>query len=302
MPAELPEVVGVVGGDGAQHRAVAGVVGSEDQVPGTEANVEILEVAGGRIDGALRIAAGVDPVADLESVGTGGAGHELPDAAGADARAGAGVEAALDHRHVKEILGQPLALQGLLEQLTVASGAAQPSRHHRVPLGIVLEVVEVAQHLGVPAHRQIGELEAAQPFRVGWRRRAVDAGRRLGRAHLGWNIAAASPLAGERTRRRCAFVAATRCVCFRASRPGEGLLLEPADLPQLRRLRRGHVVDGASADSAPLCQAPISRIGRPGCRRWGRPRSRRRRARSGRAEGRTEEEGERHRETRARSC
>ena len=269
MATELPEVVGVVGGDRPQHRAVAGVVGGEHQVPGAEANVEILEVAGGRVDGALGIAAGVDPIADLEPIGARGARHELPDAAGADTGARAGVEAAFDHRHVEEILGQPLALQGLLEQLAIASGAAQPPGHHRVPLRIALEVVEVAQHLGVPAHRQIRELQAAQPLGVGRGRRSVDARGRLGRAHLGRHVAAASPLPGKRARGRRPFGAAPGCGRLRASRLREGLLLEAADLSQLRRLGCGDFVDGDSADGAPLCEAPVSRIGRPRLGRTG---------------------------------
>ena len=101
---QLPEVVGVVAGDRAQDGAVAGVVGGEDQRPGAEADVEILEQAGRGLGGALGIAARVDPVADLEPVGARGAGHELPDAAGALPRGRARIEAALDHGQVDEIL------------------------------------------------------------------------------------------------------------------------------------------------------------------------------------------------------
>ena len=229
-------------GDRAQDRAVAGVVGGEHEVPGPEPDVEILEVAGGRVDGPLRIASSVDPVADLEAVGAGGAGHELPDPARAHPRARAVVEAAFDHGHVEEISRQSLADEHRLEQVAVAARPAQPVRHHGVALGIVLEVVEVAEHLGVPAHRQIRQLQSAQPLRIG-RLGRLGAFRRRRRAKLGRDVAGATPA----TRKRRAAEAPPRR-CRRARSPGRGNASSSK-----RRISR----------SSGLSLAPTSSIGTP---------------------------------------
>ena len=231
---QLPVVVGVVVGDRAQHGAVAGVVGREHEVPGSEPDVEVLEVARRRVGRPLGIAASVDPVADLQAVGARRAGHELPDAARADARARRALEAALDHRQVEEIARQAVARQHLVEHVAVASRAPQPVRHHRASLGIVLEVVEVAQHLRVPAHREIGQLQRAQPVGVG---RAAS---RRCRA-----VARASAARAARRRCRPSFRAATASAAPRRAAGGVGapvsrkrLLLEAPQLAQLGRLGR----------------------------------------------------------------
>src|SRR4029079_409415 len=111
--------------------------------PGADRAVEVLRVAGAGLDRSRGIAARVDPVADLEPVRPRGPRHELPDPAGTDARAGRVVEAALDHRDADEIPWKSLAHEGGVEQLAIAGGPAQPARHHRASLWIVLEVVEV---------------------------------------------------------------------------------------------------------------------------------------------------------------
>ncbi len=214
-------------------------------------------------------------------------------ATGADPRARAGVEPALDHRDVEEILREPLTLQRLLEQIAVSAGAAQPAGHDGVPLGIVLEVVEVAEDLRIPAHRQIGELEAAQPLRVRrWRGAVVAAGRWRG-TNLRRHVAAAAPRAGKRARwqRRVAVAAGGR---RRSGASGfrERLLLEAADLAQLRCFARRDVVDGDAPNGASLREASVGGIGRA--------RGARRRGGGARARPRSQKGSER--ETRARDC
>ena len=100
---QLPVIVGVVRGDRSQDRAVPGVVSGEHQVPGPEADVEILEVPGRRFDRPFWIAPGVRPVADLEAIGAGGSRHELPDPPRSHPRARGIVEAAFHHGHVEQI-------------------------------------------------------------------------------------------------------------------------------------------------------------------------------------------------------
>ena len=125
-----------------------------------------------------------------------------------DARPRAGVEAALDHRDVQQILRQPFTRQHLLEQLAVAPGPPQPAGHDGVPLGVVLEVVEVTQDLGVPAHGKVGQRQPAQPLRIGRRRRllgddgAVANAARRGRRRCRPTHRAGSSGARRRHRRR----------------------------------------------------------------------------------------------------
>ena len=113
---------------------------------------------------------------------------------------GRALEAALDHREVEQIARQPVARQHLVEQLAVASRAPQPVRHHRASLGIVLEVVEVAQHLRVPAHREVGQLERAQPVGVGRRRRGCCRRRGAGERSSGGTSPLPPQLPGQRGR------------------------------------------------------------------------------------------------------
>ena len=256
---QLPEVVGVEAGDGAQDGAVAGVVGGEGQGPRAEANVEILEQAGCGLGGALGIAASVHPMADFESVGARGAGNELPHAARALERGRARIEATFNHGEVDEIARQSLLIELAFDDSPVAAHLAQPSRHDGPALGVVFEEFQKANHLRLPAHGQLGQRQLPQPVQTGLGRGRC--GGVLGAAQLARDIASSTPAAFKAWRQALGSVVRFGLAWHAMAR--KGLLFESAHGTQFRGLGGFRPFQGNAAYSSALGEAlPGHRQGR----------------------------------------
>ena len=194
---ELPVVIGVVSGDGTKDGPIPGIVGGEGQVPGAKPNVEVFEVAGRSLRGALGIAAAVDPVADLQPVGPCHPRHELPHPTRAFVRCRGWLEATLNHGEIDEISGHLVAIQHGLEEGSKPFHPAQPGGHDGATPGIALEELQVADHLGGPAHGYLGKGQRLGPPRSGGGG-LVAWGPNLRAAQLARNVAGAPPTPLER--------------------------------------------------------------------------------------------------------
>ena len=108
----------------------------------------------------------VDPAIDRQPVDLRRLGHELPEPSRARDRVRRGVEAALDHRHVDEVLRERAAAQRPPHRVAPAAGVSIEVREGAPASGVVAEELEVLHHPLVPAHRDVGQREAGEPREV----------------------------------------------------------------------------------------------------------------------------------------
>ena len=144
---DLPEVgpAALVGGrraitgacDGFVDIAGAAVVGGNGELPVTEDDVEVVEVAGGGDGGFVWVATVVDHGVDFEVIELAGGVHELPEAGSADARSSLWVHGALNNGEVFEFLGNGIAVEGFLEEGVVELAEGE---HHIETGRHVLEI------------------------------------------------------------------------------------------------------------------------------------------------------------------
>ena len=177
---QIPVVGGSLSLDGPQDGALAGVVGSEREWPVVEDRVEVLQVAGRRHGGLLRILALVHPLVDGQAEQTPGRAQELPRPDRGRRRARMQVETALHENQVDQVRRQSFLLEHLPEQGHVAARAPQPALEHRATgAGEVLDVpVDLRVELRLEALGRRG----VENLGIGLvPRRTGRGGRRLGR-------------------------------------------------------------------------------------------------------------------------
>jgi hypothetical protein len=200
-----------------------------------EARVEVAQVVRRRLGCQARVLALIDGRALRQPIDGAGGGHELPEADGPGRRARARVEAALDHRHPDEVLGQAALAQLGLDHVLVAPAALDPSLEHAAALVGAREEAHVLEGALGDGAAQIRELQPRERG-VGGRVQVVDLGQ----------VALAPRLVARRARvqrarqiTRCAVAALT---CHLVAQPGQQVTLRPAHVGggDARRRRQDH--------------------------------------------------------------
>src|SRR4051812_43535138 len=129
---QTPEVARRVAPDGLVDLALARVVAGPREVPVTVIPLaQVAQVLARGLGGLDGVAALVDPEVGLDPVAAARADHELPESGRLRGGVGVGVEAALDHREIDEIVGNALSLQDGVHR-------GQPLRRAREPAAEVL--------------------------------------------------------------------------------------------------------------------------------------------------------------------
>jgi len=149
-------VLGVGPAERGAHTAGPTVEAGQGEVPVAELVVQVAQVPGGRPGGLFRVAPLVDPRVHGKAVPPAGAGHELPHAHGAGPAPGVGVEAALDHGEVLQLLRHALLRQNVLDHGPVHLHTPPPVVD--VLAGLLLEGGRALLHQPVRGHRNLGPL------------------------------------------------------------------------------------------------------------------------------------------------
>ena len=209
--------------------------------------VQVAEVRRRGARGLLGVEPLVHPLIDAEAVAAGRRGHELPQALGACAGDGERVEAALDHRGEREILGQPVAAEDVADHSEVPAGAAQPHLDDLAPLA--REPIEEEAHLLVHDERVRREVTRGS--------RAADEPRATASAH--GSVSAQGSGSGRTviTRRRNQLTGTTGSTDNSGRRPSRGRTLRET------RGRQDHAETCLpERGSGAACQDHIERYGR----------------------------------------
>ena len=182
---DIGKVSGPGGLLGAANGTFAAIVGGYGQMPVVEDAVQVGQVLGGGMGGAVRIHALVHPPVLRKSIDLASGGYELPHARGMAARNSQRVIAAFEIGEVGKVFGQALGAEHGLSEFQVGLGVAQEMLHSDAPLaGILYEVVahhgfhgrvEVAvEHADLIEHGLFGRLQ----LQAGHVHRAVGRARR----------------------------------------------------------------------------------------------------------------------------